>query len=318
MSDILTTSWHRLPKCWSLGHRMVRDLFKDPCIIEEKVDGSSFSFGVYGGELRWRSKDVEMNAADMFKKAIDTIKEKAPLLREGWRYSGEYLSSPKHNTLCYERTPKDYIAIFDISPSQETYLSYHEKVAEASRLGFETVPLLFEGIPTEPLIQALMARDSYLGKVKIEGVVIKNYARFAEDDGKALMGKYVSEAFKEVHRVDWKVKNPLQGDILHNIITTYRTEARWHKAIQHLKERALITNSPKDIGPLCSEVVSDTFIECKDAIQDALFKWAWEKLKRELTYGVAVWYKEQLLKLQFKETSSEAVDSLSSELPQVS
>ena len=36
------------------------------------------------------------------------------LLAPGVTYYGEYLQKPKHNTLCYDRVPKDNIIIFDV------------------------------------------------------------------------------------------------------------------------------------------------------------------------------------------------------------
>ena len=58
-------SWHSYPKVWNLGHPSVDEIFKDDVIVEEKVDGSQFSFGRFQYEdgetrLRIRSKGCEM------------------------------------------------------------------------------------------------------------------------------------------------------------------------------------------------------------------------------------------------------------------
>ena len=40
----------------SLGHKLVLDILKYPCIVEEKIDGSQFSFGKFDGKLECRYK----------------------------------------------------------------------------------------------------------------------------------------------------------------------------------------------------------------------------------------------------------------------
>ena len=39
------------PKVYNLGHKAITDLLLDPIIVEEKVDGSQFSFGMIDGQL---------------------------------------------------------------------------------------------------------------------------------------------------------------------------------------------------------------------------------------------------------------------------
>ena len=127
-------SWHSYPKVWNIGHPNVSTVFDDEVLLEEKVDGSQFSFGVIDGELKCRSRGQELilDAPEkMFLKAIQTVAEIRGLLKPGWTYRAEYLSKPKHNTLAYDRTPEKYIMIFDINTDQEVYLGYEEKKAEA-------------------------------------------------------------------------------------------------------------------------------------------------------------------------------------------
>ncbi len=289
------------PKIYALGHRELGPLFFDPVIVEEKVDGSQFSFGVLGHELHCRSKGqaLVVDAPDkMFAQAVATAQELAPLLRPDWVYRGEYLQKPKHNTLAYDRIPKRHIALFDVCPGLETYLSVDEKAAEAERLGLETVPALHVGpVASADELLAFLERVSFLGGQKIEGVVVKNYARFGADK-KALMGKHVSEAFKEVHRHEWKKENPGGKDMIASLCEQYRTEARWNKAIQHLRERGELTESPKDIGPLLREVQTDIEAECHAEIAEKLYAWARKDVLRAAGHGLPEWYKEQLTRSQ--------------------
>lgn len=300
-------SWHSYPKIYNMGHPYLADLFLDEVIVEEKVDGSQFSFGKFLDEndnsvLRVRSKGAQMIVEapeKMFSKAVQTAKDLMPELRPGWTYRGEYLCKPKHNALVYDRTPDKSIIIFDINPGQERYLSYEEKAAEAKRLGLECVPLLRRGmVKTLEEFRALLDTESILGGQKVEGVVCKNYSRFGKD-GKALMGKFVSEAFKETHSVEWKKDNPTGGDIVDRLIAAYRTPARWAKCLQHLREQGKIEGSPRDIGALMVELPDDLRADCEEQIKADLWEWAWPKIARGCKAGLPEWYKEELLRVQF-------------------
>lgn len=296
------TSWNSYPEIFNLGHRAVQEIFEDDVLIEEKIDGSQFSFGKIDGKLMVRSKGRKFDiyaCDDMFKKACETVLEIAPLLQEGLTYRGEYLNKNKHNALAYDRTPLKNIIIFDIAVGEESYLTYHAKVEEARRIGLETVPLLFKGkIDNVEQVRVLLDRVSILGGSKIEGVVIKNYARFNVQK-KVLMGKYVTEAFKEIHHKNWKADNPTKGDILAQLVEEYKTPARWNKAIQHLRENGTLLNDLADIRPLMKEVQADVLKECKDEIKDKLFENAWKHLSRNLTRGLPEFYKQHLLESQF-------------------
>jgi hypothetical protein len=315
MSDInnlLGTSWHSYPKIYNVGSAQLADFFDQPVQIEEKVDGSQFSFGVFNGEIKARSKGKELiiDAPEkLFQRAVDEVKCIAPSLRDGFTYRGEYLAKPKHNVLSYDRSPSGNIIIFDINSGQEQYMSYEEKAKEAQRLGLEVVPKLFEGMITSPSqLLDLMNNISILGGQKIEGVVIKNYNKFGADK-KVLMAKHVSEAFKEIHKSDWKDSNPKSGDIIQILGTKY-TPARWNKAIQHLKEAGILTNTPKDIGPLLKEVQKDIQEECAIEIKEELYKWAIGHINRAVVRGLPEYYKEHLVKEQFSEEINEEITTI--------
>ena len=298
-------SWHTYPSIYNLGHRAVADLLTVPCNVEEKVDGSQFSFSLTEeGELCVRSKGKVMaidHPEKMFSQACATVQSLAEVLEPGWTYRAEYLQKPKHNTLAYNRIPRGHLIIFDINSAEECYLNYADKSAEAKRLGLECVPLLSYGkIASAEELFSLLERDSILGSTKIEGVVIKpiGYGLFGPDK-KAIMGKFVSEAFKESHKLSWKASNPTGVDIVESIGQALRTEARWQKAIQHLRETGKLEDSPRDIGPLLKAIQSDIAVEQREEIMTQLFKWAWPQIQRKCVAGFPEWYKEQLLKRQF-------------------
>lgn len=299
-------SWHSYPSIYNLGHRYVESLLTVPVNVEEKVDGSQFSFGVTkDGEIKIRSKGAQMyiEAPErMFSAAADSVRSLADRLHRGWTYRGEFLAKPKHNTLCYSRVPRLHIILFDICTGEESYLSYEDKAAEAKRLGMECVPLLFHGAPTLETIRTLLQSESVLGGQLIEGVVIKPaaYDLFGQDK-KVLMGKFVSEAFKEVHSGSWRESNPTKTDVIERLAEQYATPARWNKAVMHLRERGQITDSPKDIGTLLREVVLDIEGDSTEEIKQKLYDFAWPQVRRMVTRGLPEWYKEQLLKRQFED-----------------
>lgn len=306
-------SWHAYPSIYAMGHAALAELLLDPVLVEEKIDGSQFSFGVFedpehGRLVKTRSKGAQLipeAPEKMFKPACDWVLANQDRLRVGYTYRGEVLCKPKHNVLAYERTPKNGIILFDINPGAEEYASYEAKAEEASRLGLEVVPMLHQGLVSSiDQFRAFLDQESVLGGQKIEGVVIKNYLRFGRDK-KVLMGKFVSEAFKETHARVWKTENPTQGDVIQTLIERYMSFARYEKALIHLRERGLIEDSPRDIGLLMKEVWPDIEKECKEEIMEALYKWAGDKVRRGVTSGIPTWYKDRLLKMQFEHDAQE-------------
>lgn len=290
---------------YNIGHRAIAELLLGDVIVEEKLDGSQFSFGVVNGTLECRSKGavIHIDAPEkMFAKGVETAVRLAPLLTPNLIYRGEYLAKPKHNTLAYEKIPPQHFIVFDIEDGNGGFLSYEEKRDEAERLGLWVAPLLFTGrIEDAQQFRGFLETISILGGQKIEGVVVKpvSYNLFGPDQ-KVLMGKFVSEAFKEVHGGEWRKANPTSGDILQQLIARYKTPARWAKGVQHLREAGILTDSPKDIGALIKEVQADVRKEEETAIRDALWSFAWPHISRGVVAGIAEWYKEELVKAAFE------------------
>jgi hypothetical protein len=294
-------SYHSYPKVWALGHAGVKELLFDSVIVEEKLDGSQFSFGRFDGELKCRSKGAHINPENpekMFAEAVEAVKNLN--LVDGFTYRAEYLKTPKHNTISYSRIPTNHLMIFDINIGNEDYLKKPVlKKLEAQRIGLECIPLLFEGTITDPAaVVQFLDKESILGGSKIEGIVIKNYSRFGMDK-KVLMGKFVREDFKELNGVDWKERNPGFGDFVQKLIVEHKTPARWDKAIQRLRDSGKLTDSPKDIGLLIKSVQDDIQEEEKEAIKDKLWTQISGDFNRGVVRGLPEYYKEYLMKKQF-------------------
>ena len=295
-------------KIYSVGHNALmgpQNILDGEITIEEKLDGSQFSFGMINGKLLARSKGAQLdieNPEKMFGKAIESIKKISHLLKLNFIYRGEYFQKPKHNVLCYDRIPKDHIIIFDILNDKKEYLSYEDKKLEAERIGLETVPLIYKGDANNIELNSfnkLIDRVSCLGGAKIEGIVIKNYSKLSKDNS-VLMGKYVSADFKEVHKNDWKKSKPeTSKDVLLILTEEYKTKARYQKAILHLEEAGKLSLSLKDIPLIIKEVQKDIEEECIDEIKEKLYNWAKPYLMRGVVTDVPNWWKEKLLEKQF-------------------
>jgi hypothetical protein len=294
-------------KVYQIGHREILDLFDGEVVVQEKIDGSQFSFGMdLDDKLYMKSHHqpiVEGNEPKMFLKGINYVKELHNLgcLKAGWIYRAEYLEKPKQNALAYDRIPKNHLMLFDVDTSWggQNYLTHELLCSEAeSHLDLEAIPVLYTGTISSPEeLKSYLDNTSVLGGQKLEGVVIKNYDRFTRDK-KTVMGKYVCEKFKELNHKTHKVKGG--KDIVTELGEKYKSEARWIKAMQHLREQGLLTDSPKDIGPLMAEINKDILEECSEEIQKALFKWAWRSISREVTRGFPQFYKDKLLEDAFK------------------
>ncbi len=325
------SAWHSPQKIYALGHGAVKDLFTVPVQIQEKVDGSFFAFGLFKPqcgcdsglladgsacglcetlELKVRSRGAVMIAdapEALFKPAVKAVKDREHLLHPGWQYRGETIAKPKHNTLSYDRVPKDNIILFDVLTDEEVYLPYEELCVEAKRLDLEVVPQLFAGtVENAQQLRKYLETTSILGGQKIEGVVVKPITPLYGIDKKMLFGKFVSEQFKEAHRASWGESNPGPKDVITQLGEMYANPARFQKALIHLREEGKIESSPRDIGMLIKAVPPDILSEHEAEIKEALFKYAWPHISRIITRQIPSWYKDLLLRQQFEQEANES------------
>lgn len=305
---------HGYPKVWNMGHPAIAELFVGPVVVQEKIDGSQFTFGIIGGELRLRSKGAEIfpgTTDKLFAGAVGTAVAlaEAGRLVEGWQYRGECLHAPKHNSLAYARAPRGNVILFDVDSGLESRVKPIDLAFIGGLLDLEVVPLLYVGEVTGlDYLRSFLDREAYLGGCKPEGVVVKNYARWGKD-GKMLMGKVVSDDFRETHKREWVRSNPTRADIVEALRQTYRSERRWEKAIERLRDSGKLEGSPRDIGALIKMIPEDVLEECRAEIADALFSAFWPEIRRGTTAGFPEWYKARLAGQQFPAPTNSEVSS---------
>ncbi len=297
------------PKIFSIGHREILDLFNEEVEVTEKYDGSLFGFGKINNELHCRSKNVQIDLEHppkMFELAVERILSKQTKILNNTTYYAEYLNKPKHNVLSYGRVPHNNLALFGVKMGDEFLSNYDELQYHAELLDIEPVRLLYKGVvKDEEDLFKFMELESLLGGCKIEGIVCKNYSRSFLLSGKGqyfpiMCGKFVSEQFKERNNAEWK-KNKANRAVLQAHAEGFRTEARWNKSIQHLKEQGKLLNEPKDIGILIKEIQHDIVEEEKENIKDFLWSHFSGSILRLAIKGFPEYYKERLLKNSFKE-----------------
>jgi hypothetical protein len=272
-----------------IGHREITRLFDGPVIVQEKIDGSNFSFGRNDGGVFWwsRTQDLRVNPNGMFEPAVRHVQKLGNAIPKDLIFRCEFLAKPKHNVLPYDRVPKNHLVLFDIEGfdgSREVLLNC------AEILEIEPVNELYRGLAMPPALQDFVESSSSQLGGRMEGVVVKNYSRW-DEAGNILMGKFVAPDFKEAHRA--KIKRDA-GDPLFEIGARFGGPARWRKAVQRLRDEGRLKDGPEDIGALLAQIREDILAEHKEEIAEALLKKFQKQLFAGSTSGFVDWYKKEL------------------------
>lgn len=296
----LLPSW---PKIFTYGDRFTKGILEGEVEITEKIDGSQFNFGRIDDKVLMRSKGADVFFDDdnkMFNLAKSYVKSVQDRLPNNVIFHGEYLAKPKHNTLSYSRVPRNNFMLFGV-----TRIGVDDAVSSAPDLAYwsqelecEAVPVLFHGtIPEDKRTLNCLETfivNSRLGGCRAEGVVIKNYAKTVMVGNVAvplLQAKIVTSEFKEKHGVSWSKENPTDKA---KIGEMFKTDARWNKAIQYLRDSGQLTDTVKDIGPLIKRIQQDVTEEGLDEIKDALWRIFKDDVLRATINGFPAWYKNKL------------------------
>lgn len=293
-------------KVLQLGDPVIQEITNGYVIVEEKIDGSQFRICINpDGSIICGSKSVDYDQKppeQMFKKVTEETSEriKGYLTSEPINIFAEFLQSPHHNALSYDRIPTNNLVIFDVF-SNGNWWTHIDKVVLAQELGVDIIPKIWEGDGkelTREKILELLKTVSYLGGATIEGIVIKNYDKFYDltrfpyyGGSMFLAGKFVRQEFKEMNNAVWESN---KKDVKW-LAESLRTPARWEKAVNHLKEQGKLQDNMRDMPNLIGEIIRDVEDEQGEYIKEQLFQLYWREIKAHLTKGLPEWYKEKLL-----------------------
>ena len=294
------------PKIFSVGAPGIAStLLIGDVEVTEKIDGSAIAFSNTSEGLFVRSKGSSIMEKDVLIRTPDKLfsaafahilnmRDAGRLIPEGIYY-GEVVSSPKHNSLTYGSVPRNNILLYGFKDHNGFTNNWDTLKYVANNIELDAVPLIHFGPISNPSdIKAMLDRTSVLGNTKIEGVVIKNYNQVANSPfSSSCFGKYVSEAFKEINSKNWaEQKNSNSVDAF---IESFRTEARWEKSLQHLRDDGKLTGTLKDIGTTIVAVNQDIETECKQMIKDKLYDLYIRTILRKATAGFPEYFKNKLL-----------------------
>lgn len=275
-------------KVHTLGtHRDIQTILDGPVTVEEKIDGSQFSFKLgHDGVLYFysRSRQIDPTAPQMFGVGLAAVKARADKLRPGLTYRGEFLQRERHNILQYQRVPRGHVIIWEVEDSSGFRFSAAERDKCAAEVDLESVPVFYQGPLTslDPVHLLFNTATSVLGG-PIEGVVIKR-------DG--MTAKVVSPAFCETRKIP--IPRGTDADFFQALGRRSSTPARWAKAVSRMREDGRLKGTVADIGPLVREVQADVFAECEAEIAAALLENARKRIAQGAVEGLPEWYKGEL------------------------
>ena len=291
-------------KVLNLGSAYTENALVGEVVLQEKVDGSQFRFGITEEDkLLIGSKNSLIYDGNivvgggMFKPAMDyllSIEQKITEIGTDVYFFGEYLKNPKHNTLKYNTIPKNHIVLFDVL-HRGTWIGREDLEEMAQKLEIDVIPEFYMGKVTVEDIKKYLERESYLGGEKIEGVVIKNYKQTVLLGGKyyPLFTKYVNKKFKERNGVEWKANSSKNN--IEEYIKSFRNENRWKKAYQYLRDNGKLKNDYSDIGTIIKRVQEDIKEEETENIKKFFYNRFIKEILRNSTKGLPEWFKELLL-----------------------
>jgi hypothetical protein len=280
--------------------------------IEEKIDGSQLSIVIDNdGKLSFYNKNKRAGMNNSFEKAITMLNFKYDnknILNPDYTYYGESVCRIKHNVCVYERTPKFYFILYDIFNNvSNEYVSSEIKKLEADRVGFEIVQTLYQNTDPnqnpydicEKLINQIESGEikSCLGGT-IEGVVLKHHAFIKKGNPVATKLKLVTTKFKERHSIKQPKTELSADDFLISLGNSFCTEARFHKAYQHLIENNTINPENiknKDRDKIIMELNSDFDKEYKDELKELLYTEFSPLLKKLAREGSGNWFTKTYL-----------------------
>ena len=298
-------------KTWNSTSELETNNYK--YYIEEKIDGSQLSILVDNNtNLTFYNKYKQVyDTNEAFRKAITMLNLKynnKHILNPNFIYHGESVCKLRHNVITYNRVPKNYFILYDIYDLQKKcYISYELKKQEAERVGLECVQLLYYNTDKNcypydkcsEIIKQIEENiiESCLGGY-IEGIVLKHHAFVHKNRTSCVKLKFVTDIFKERHTLKQDKVIYSSDEFLERLGKSFCTNARFHKAYQHLVENSTInpnniTNS--DINKFILELDDDFNKEYKEEIMMLLWTEFSSIIKKNARDGAGAWFMKEFI-----------------------
>lgn len=259
------------------------------CELTEKIDGSQISWHKTDNQLYIHGKNTQIYPSEQpiqktYKGAVEHLLSVQASIIDNTYYYGEALQIPRHNAIKYDRIPKGHIVLWAVKNLDGLWQNLSNLEAHANTIGIEC-----SSVPKQENGQTI----SQLGGIA-EGVV---YSCISEDKKTITKYKDVAESFLEVKKDLKERKKAMRGvknDAWAEFKDRFRTQARWDKSIQHLRDAGVLTNTEGDIGLLFKEVMQDILLEETKTIEEFFNKTFRKELLKHATTGLADYYKEFL------------------------
>lgn len=308
----------KYPKILHIGAPLVETIFFNEVEITEKVDGSQCRIELTEDSVMVGSKNQGVADYGMFEIAHDQGKR----IHEetDWRTLGsevtlfcEFLEKPKHNTIKYDRVPRNHLYLFGaMVGSTHDHMVTGGLIEIAEHLEIDPPNVISNGrIESVEELKELMTHESYLGGSLVEGVVAKNYSRTYDPlqvhsqayVGYPMAAKYVRDDFTRSNAKQWNTLSRKKG--VDSLVDMFFVEARFRKTIQHLCDEGSIEYQKKDLKYLIPEFFDDLMDEKKEEMTRMIMGEVFKALKKRASgYVVKAWI-DYLAERQFEHGDDE-------------
>jgi len=249
-------------------------------VIQEKLDGANASFKVENGELKFFSRNTELDESNTLRGfTVWGKKHLEPLcIEDGYIFFGEWLVRHKLN---YGENENQFY-LFDVyDEKNQKYLPFEEVKIAAKNLFLNLIPVFYEGE-----FQSLEHIQSFIGKSMLgeigEGVVVKNVS-YTDKHGNQQFTKFVSDQFAEMAKVKQHKVNT-QKDDLQEFVNATVNKARVSKIVHKLVDEGLLNEdyAIEDMGAILKNTGTRVFDDVVKEELDELFKLIKGKIGRKL------------------------------------
>ena len=301
---------NKYPKVLHVGAPLVATIFDDEVEISEKADGSQCRINLTDEYAMVCSKNQCPADGGMF--SIAHEQGDRIWSETDWKQFGEevtlfceFLKSEKHNTIKYDRVPKNHLYLFG-AIVDDVHMKTGDLREIAAVVEVDPPNIMYEGkVDSAEELKEFMTHDSYLGGSKVEGVVIKNYNRTydplqvhsQEFIGYPVAAKFVREDFKAANMKNWNLQTRVS--CVDAVVERYFTGERFQKSIQHLGDEGKITYTKKDLQYLIPEFFNDLVDEKKEAMTNMIMAEVFKTIKKRADGFVVKAWIDHLTERQF-------------------